>query len=357
MPIPAETPVLTDGVVVLRAPRPSDLPGAIERATEEPGSFGPEDITRWITFGIADAWAEKSRLVFVTEYDGRYAGSVGLEPDLRGGASVHFGLARWARGAGVASRAVRLALGFGFNTCGFHLVRWWATVGNWPSRRVAWSTGFHLGPTLPSPDGGEEWTGWIAPGDDRRPRSAWLQVPILETPRLRLRTWRDDELERITTARTTPETAHFLPFIPQPFTAEHARSWLDDMAEQAATGRRINWCIADRESDLALGNLTLYGLERPARTGEFGYWAHPEAQGRGLVVEAVRRAADWYFTAHGGHRLVIRTASTNTPARRVAERSGFHHTGTDREAFALGTNLADDQVTYDLLATDQPPAG
>ncbi|MGC4939115.1 GNAT family N-acetyltransferase [Kribbella sp. DT2] len=355
MPIPEVTPVLTDGVVVLRAPRSSDLPGAIERATEEPSSYGPEDITRWITFGIADAWADRSRLVFVIEYDGRYAGSVGLSPDQRGSASIHFGLSRWARGTGLASRAARLALDFAFDACGFHVVHWWATVANWPSRRIAWATGFREGPTIPSADGGNEWTAWIAPGDDRHPRHPWFDNPVLETERLRLRTWRDDELDRVATARTNAETAHFLPFLPQPFTAEHARFWLHDMSEQAAAGRRINWCVADRESDLALGNLTLYGLDKLAgRYGELGYWAHPDAQGRGVMAEAIQRAATWFLTEHHGHKLVIRTAATNTAARRVAERSGFQHVGTEREAFALGTGVADAQVTYDLLRTDLP---
>jgi RimJ/RimL family protein N-acetyltransferase len=49
---------------------------------------------------------------------------------------------------------------------------------------------------------------------------------------------------------------------------------------------------------------------------------------------------------------MIRTAATNTAARRVAERGGFAHVGTEREAFALGSRVLDDQVIYDLLGTD-----
>jgi RimJ/RimL family protein N-acetyltransferase len=178
---------------------------------------------------------------------------------------------------------------------------------------------------------------------------------VLETSRLRLRSWREDEIARITTGRTNQSTAHFLPFIPQPFTAEDARFWLKDIAEQAATGLRYNWCVADAETDVGLGNLTLFNL-RDGRDGELGYWAHPEAQGRGLMTEAIRRLAQWYFApaqngGFGGHRLVIRTAATNHAARRVAEKSGFHLAGTEREAFRLATHL-DDKVTYDLLAAD-----
>ncbi len=176
--------------------------------------------------------------------------------------------------------------------------------------------------------------------------------PVLETDRLRLRTWRDDEIDRITTARTNQATAHFLPFIPQPFTAEDARFWLKDMAEQAAAGVRFNWCLADLALDVALGNVTLFNLHDGE--GELGYWAHPDAQGRGLVGEALRRVAQWFFTpsedgGFGSRRLVIRTAATNRAARRTAESAGFRHVDTEREAFALQTGVKDDRVTYELL--------
>jgi RimJ/RimL family protein N-acetyltransferase len=263
----------------------------------------------------------------------------------------------------VASRSVRLLLEFGFGTCGFHVVHWWARVGNWPSRRVAWATGFRFGETIPglAEENGrrvDAWTGWIGPSDPRKPRRPWLEHPVLETARLRLRLWRGDEIPRITTGRTNQATAHFLPFVPQPFTAEDARFWLRDLAEQAASGLRYNWCMADGETDLGLGNLTLFNL-RPGRDGEIGFWLHPDAQGRGVMAEAIEGMARWYFAPEkddglGGHRLVIRTAAGNQAARRTAEELRFQLAGTERQAFPLGDGTVDDRVTYDLLATDFP---
>ncbi|WP_433161218.1 GNAT family N-acetyltransferase [Kribbella sp. CA-247076] len=363
MPIPAEHPVLTDGVVTLRGPRPDDVPGQAARHLEDPDrGYDEEDARRWITYGITEAWKTGERLAFVIEYQGRYAGTASLQPDPDGNARVHYGLSRWARGAGVASRAVRLLLEFGFGTCGFHVVHWWARVGNWPSRRVAWATGFRFGATIPrlAEESGrrvDAWTGWIGPSDPRRPRGPWFVHPVLETPRLRLRLWREDEMPRITTGRTNQATAHFLPFVPQPFTAEDARFWLKDLAEQAASGVRYNWCVADAATDLGLGNVTLFNL-REGRSGELGFWLHPDAQGRGIMPEAITRLIRWYFApedagGRGGHRLVIRTAATNLAARRVAEKLHFHLAGTERAAFPLGNNTHDARVTYDLLSTDQ----
>lgn len=179
--------------------------------------------------------------------------------------------------------------------------------------------------------------------------------PVLDTARLRLRTWRQDEIARITTARTNQATAHFLPFIPQPFTAEDARFWLKDMAEQAVAGKRFNWCVADAGTDQGLGNITLFGIQ--VEGAEIGYWMHPEAQGRGVMSEAIQRVSQWYFapapdSGFGGKRLVIRTAGTNAAARRTAENAGFRLFGTKPAAFPISTHH-DDEVTYELLATDQ----
>jgi RimJ/RimL family protein N-acetyltransferase len=129
------------------------------------------------------------------------------------------------------------------------------------------------------------------------------------------------------------------------------------MAEQAAGGRRFNWCVADAETDQGLGNLTLFGIHRgEVGDGELGYWLHPDAQGRSVMAAAIERVAEWYFAAEdaggfGGRRLFIRTAATNTAARRTAEKAGFQLAGIEREAFRLSTHL-DGKVTYDLLPTD-----
>ncbi|TDD13175.1 N-acetyltransferase [Kribbella turkmenica] len=355
--------------MTLRAPRPDDVQGQLERNLEDPDrGYGEDDARRWIGHGITEAWKTGERLAFVIEYQGRYAGTASLQPDADGNARVHYGLYRWARGAGVASRSVRLLLEFGFGTCGFHVVRWWARVGNWPSRRVAWATGFSFGETIPrlAEEGGrrvDAWTGWIGPSDPRKPRKPWFVHPVLETSRLRLRPWRADEAPRIAAGRTNQATAHFLPFVPQPFTAEDARFWLKDLAEQAASGVRYNWCVADSVTDLGLGNLTLFNLHQglqQGHDGEIGYWLHPDAQGRGVMPEAISRMAEWYFSPEragglDGRRLVIRTAATNHAARRVAEKLNFRHAGTEREAFPLGNGTLDARVTYDLLTADHRP--
>ena len=92
---------------------------------------------------VAEGWRTNVAR-FAIAYDGRFAGSVDLRFDGLGGAEVGFGLAPWARGRGVMTRALRLVLAWGFELPGIEVVYWRAQVGNWASRRVAGRCGFRM---------------------------------------------------------------------------------------------------------------------------------------------------------------------------------------------------------------------
>ncbi len=192
-------------------------------------------------------------------------------PTADGNARVHYGLSAWAAVPG--SRAGRCGCCWSSGFTDLRVSRR-PLVGARRQLAVApGRVGDRLPPGRDDPGAGR---GTRPPGRrldrlDRADGSTQAAAAVVRCtrcwrpPRLRLRTWRTDEIARITTARTNQATAHFLPFVPQPFTAEDARFWLKDMAEQAAAGRRFNWCVADAETDLGLGNLTLFG--DPPRRG------------------------------------------------------------------------------------------
>ena len=62
---------------------------------------------------VEEGW-QANVAVLAIAYRGRFSGSVDLRFDGVGGAEVGFGLAPWARGNGVMTRALRLVLAWGF---------------------------------------------------------------------------------------------------------------------------------------------------------------------------------------------------------------------------------------------------
>jgi [ribosomal protein S5]-alanine N-acetyltransferase len=369
MRFPQDVPVLTDGVVTLRAHTLGDADRIVEQCTDPqsvawtmvPVPYGRPQAVEWVQVVVPAGWVTEADQHFAVEVDGRFAGSVGLRPEAHGPAEVAYGLHPDARGSGVATRAVQLLLDWAFEERGHTVVTWRAGVGNWASRRVAWAGGFRFGPTVPRllRQRGElqdAWTGWIGAEDSRRPKTRWLQVPVLETDRLRLRAWHEGDADRLVEAGTDDRLRRYIPHSPVPQQRDEVRSYLRRVHEMAAGGTRLAWCVADRETDEALGNVALFDFEG-GREAQLGYWAHPKARGAGVIGEAARRAADWALTqppdGFGLSRLYLLTAVSNSASRRVAERAGFAHVGTERRAAPVGTGFEDNAV-YDRLR-DGPP--
>ena len=148
-------PVLTDGPdLVLRLPLRSDLDDIVaqcrdpefQRWTTVPVPYRHSDAREFLK-RVAEGWrANVAR--FAIAHQDRFAGSVDLRFDGIGGAEVGFGLAPWARGMGVMTRALRLAVAWGFELPDLEVVYWRAQVGNWASRRVAGRCGFRMEGTV-----------------------------------------------------------------------------------------------------------------------------------------------------------------------------------------------------------------
>lgn len=153
LPPQGPPPVLSDGVVSLRAPRADDVEDIalacrdphIAEWTTVPSPYARTDAEEWVAKRAAtvDWWSSPVWAVTVLPRD-RWCGSIDLRPDGEGGAEVGYLLAPWARGAGYAVRALRLACGWAFSTLGVDVVTWYAYAGNVASLRAARSAGFDV---------------------------------------------------------------------------------------------------------------------------------------------------------------------------------------------------------------------
>lgn len=195
--------------------------------------------------------------------------------------------------------------------------------------------------------------------DDRE--SARVQpgrMPVLETPHFRLRPWRHDDVPG---PDEGPDAAslRFMPPSAHP-DADAYRGWLEARRLRADEALGLDWCIADSESDHALGNLTIFRLGPP--TGRFqaevGYWLHPPARGRGVLREALPPVIDHAFApvAEGGlglTRLYAETDLDNAASQAVLLRAGFRRWGRDRKAFRNAVGELTDGAHFELLAEDE----
>lgn len=365
---PLTVPVLSDGVVTIRAHVPTDIDDMLEMANDpemERWTAIPVPHTREMSEQFAftvmpKGWNEGTHrgwAIEATDDDGRsrFAGNV----DIRQApiADIGFALHPWARGRGVMTRAVRLAIDWAFNEGKVEIVHWRAHIGNEASLRVAHRAGFTLHGITPGMlhERGrviDAWTGSIRFGDSPMPTTQWAESRVLESDRLRLRPYVDADVPAIVEACSDPITRRFLAALPHPYTTAVARSYVADCVWQAAVGVKATWAIADRETDELLGNIAVMDLLGVDPTSaEIGYWMHPAARGRGVMTEATQLVVRHALDPDGldRRRLVLYAAADNPASNAVALAAGYTHYGTQRAAERLGDGSYDDVHGYELL--------
>lgn len=373
MRFPQDVPTLTNGDVTLRAHRLADIAAIVEQCTDPesvrwttvPLNYDEAMAESWVTTGIAKTWEDGSESTFAIESthpDGRrrFSGSLSLRDEGDHRAELAFGAHPAVRGRGVMTTAVNLLLDYGFNQCGLETVIWLAEVGNVASRRVAWKSGFTFGGVMPKwlSHRGEMIDAWAATlhrDDPREPTTPWYDVPRIEGDTVTLRPLRDDDAERIAEGCSDPRTQEWLEFLPSPYTLSDAQEFLRRNVERMASGIGLSWAATDPASDQLLGVISIPNTSHGSR--EIGYWAHPDARGRGIVSEGVGMLLRHLFIdiddgGLGTRRAYIKAAEGNHASQRVAIVNGFTECGRERHAMRKRDGSTQDMVVLDLLASE-----
>ncbi len=355
-------PTLRDGNVVLRALSERDVEGCYEqcidpqsvRWTHAPTPYTREMAHDFCVVAAPRKWADSSEWIFAVEADGAYAGNIALVNTGHGLAELAYGAHPAARGTGVMERAVRLLLEWGFTEQALNTVAWKAKKGNWASRKLAWRLGFTLDGVLRHSYEhrgtlGDAWIGTLLADEPRTPSTRWLAPTTLENETVRLRALSETDVPRIVEACTDERTQHWLGQLPSPYTEADAREWLELNTDGEATGKKVTWAIADPVTDLLLGVINIFDIS--SADAEIGYWAHPDARGRGVMRAAMRLATRHAFNAIGVGRVRAYAALDNTASRHVIASAGFTQTGIERLGTRLRTGMAD-MALYDVLAEE-----
>lgn len=148
---------------------------------------------------------------------------------------------------------------------------------------------------------------------------------VIETPRLRLRNWREEDKEPFFRHTNTEAVMRWLGGV-------KTREFLDDAIEQRfmrwADERGFTFWALERKEDGAL--LGFCGLKRADDPGtgiegevEIGWRLREDAWGRGYAKEAAIAALDFAFARVGAERVVALTVAGNRPSWGLMERLGM----------------------------------
>ena len=116
-------------------------------------------------------------------------------------------------------------------------------------------------------------------------------------------------------------------------------------------GRALRFVIRERAHRTLVGVVGLESCMQLHRSCELGYWLRKEAQNRGLMTEASRRAMDFAFTTMAVRRIRVAAGTDNHPSLSVIGRLGFRFEGIARQAeWCDGRWL--DHAVFAVLASD-----
>jgi RimJ/RimL family protein N-acetyltransferase len=169
---------------------------------------------------------------------------------------------------------------------------------------------------------------------------------------VRLRPWREDDVDEVWAAFQDPEI--------RLWNGGGVASRTDALV---LLGRRLDWSSGDHASwavvgpddDGLLGSASLHSIDRLQGDAEIGYWTAPPARGRGLAGVAVDAVCRWAFDALPVDRVELCHAVENVASGRVAEKAGFTLEGRLRRSYRYGDGRKHDELLWARLDSDPAP--
>lgn len=149
---------------------------------------------------------------------------------------------------------------------------------------------------------------------------AWTGTVVIETPRLRLRTYRESDLAPLAAMSADPEVMRYLGGVRSAaHVAERARA---SEAHHRATG--LGFLPIERRADGAfLGLAGVSPVEWYPDDLEVGWRLHPDHRGRGYATEAGAAWIDRAFALTDAPRVISVADVPNRASHAVMERLGM----------------------------------
>ncbi len=153
-----------------------------------------------------------------------------------------------------------------------------------------------------------------------------VDVPEIETPRLRLRGWRFEDIEALARVYADPEVERRL----HPMTREETEEQVAYFVAHWEAEGFGPWAVEERASGRMGGRIGLLRhvdfVEEPDPV-EVGWTLDPGLWGRGLATEGGLASLRFGFEALGVSRIISITLPTNAASRRVMEKCGLTYEG------------------------------
>jgi [ribosomal protein S5]-alanine N-acetyltransferase len=151
--------------------------------------------------------------------------------------------------------------------------------------------------------------------------------PILQTERLKLRRIEMTDAPEIFNLRRDEK---LMQYIDRPLaqSEDDARALIEKIDTAVNRNDGITWGITLKNTNLVVGTLGFWRLDKENYRAEIGYMLHGDLQGRGLMKEALQVMLEYGFTT-----MKLHSVEANTNPNNKASQALLHHFGFKQEAY------------------------
>jgi RimJ/RimL family protein N-acetyltransferase len=152
----------------------------------------------------------------------------------------------------------------------------------------------------------------------------------IETLRLTLRPWGEQDIEQLTLGLNDLELAKWLAFVPHPYSRSDAQSWIRRCQEISNAGVRptaYEFAVELKPERLVIGGVSLNKIDREAGTAGGGIWIASDHQGHGYGREAFEAKIQFAFCELGLTKLVNGYFDGNDNSWAMQRRLGYRLVG------------------------------
>ena len=174
----------------------------------------------------------------------------------------------------------------------------------------------------------------------------------IETGRLRVRLAAESDLPALLEVNGSEEVTALLPYTRWTSMAD-GEAWFQRMKNIQDTGLALQFVVANKSTDIAIGTCLLFRFEEGSARAELGYVLGRAHWGRGYMQEALEALIGCVFESMGLRRLEAEVDTRNRASARLLQRLGFTKEGLLRQRW-VAKGEAKDVETWGLLRNEWP---
>jgi len=174
--------------------------------------------------------------------------------------------------------------------------------------------------------------------------------PNLETERLTLQLHEEADVDNLFILRSDPEVMTYMDSAPaqdKSVVLNRIREIRQDFKDQ----KGINWTIKLKNSDEAIGYMSLWKIDHSNHRVELGYALKKEHWRKGISYEAAQRVIDFAFKDLKAHSIMANINPDNKNSEALLLKLGFRQEAYFREDYHFDGKFLDSAI-FCLLVSD-----